>query len=111
MAVHAVFVSPKSRNGNAIDRGLRERFCDVYRVGVEFWLVDSGRDADGVALQVRQILGRGDKMFVAALTRDTAAQLSAAARLWLMAPERSWRARGSGLGEVPAEGSLLGFAA
>lgn len=111
MAVHGVFVSPKSRNGNAIDRGLRERFADVYRVGVEFWLVDSGRDAEGVAAQVREVLGRGDKLFVAALTRDTAAQLSAAARLWLMAPERSWRGRGTGLGEAPAQESLLAFAA
>lgn len=111
MAVHGVFVSPKNKNGSAIDKALRQRFADVYRVGVEFWLVDSGRDASGVADHVQAVLDRGDKMFVAALTQDTAAQLSAAARLWLMAPERTWRGRRSGLGEAPSEKPAFAFAA
>jgi len=111
MAVHGVFVSPKSKSGSAIDNALRQRFADVYRVGVEFWLVDSGRDASGVADQVNAVLERGDKMFIAALTQDTAAQLSAAARLWLMAPERTWRSRRSGLGEVATDEPAFAFAA
>lgn len=111
MAVHGVFVSPKGKDGNAIDRALRERFADVYRVGVEFWLVDSARSADQVASLVRSALGASDKMFVAALTRDVASQLSAAARLWLMSPGRTWGARKSGLGEAAAEDGPIAFAA
>jgi len=111
MAVHGVFVSPKNKNGNQIDKALRQRFADVYRVGVEFWLVDSGRDAEGVAALVREALGRGDKMFVAVITQDTASQLSAAARMWLMSPERTWRGRRSGLGEAAADEAAFAFAA
>ncbi|MCF3936511.1 hypothetical protein L1787_24270 [Acuticoccus sp. M5D2P5] len=111
MAIHGVFISPKNKNGAAIDMMLRQRFSDVYRVGVEFWLVDTARDADQVGAVIRPGLGEADKMFIAGLTRDTFSTLSAAARAWLTAPERGWRERKDGLGAQDAEGTPFAIAA
>ncbi|WP_108663311.1 hypothetical protein [Acuticoccus kandeliae] len=111
MAIHGVFISPKNKNGAAVDMMLRQRFPDVYRVGVEYWLVDTARDADQVGALVRPALGQHDKMFVAAITRDTFSTLSAAAQLWLMAPGRGWSQREDGLGHIHSEDSPFAIAA
>ncbi|MBJ3774373.1 hypothetical protein [Acuticoccus mangrovi] len=110
MAVHGVFISSKSKDGGAIDRALRERFSEVYRVGVEFWLVDTARDADQLAAVMRPALSSSDKMFVAALTRDTFSMLSSAARLWLTAPGRGWNERRDGRGLEAGAETPLAFA-
>ncbi|WMS43009.1 hypothetical protein RDV64_00990 [Acuticoccus sp. MNP-M23] len=99
MAIHCVFISSTTRDGSSIDATLRQRFSEVYRVGVEFWLVDTAHDADYVATSMRSIISGRDKLFVAAMTRDFVPVLSAAAQLWLTAPNRSWRLHGDGCGQ------------
>ncbi|MEM7695062.1 MAG: hypothetical protein AAF318_11465 [Pseudomonadota bacterium] len=101
MAVHCVFISSQAKDGAAIDTALRERFDAVYRVGVEFWLVDTAHDAEELAGAMRAVLSARDKLFVAAMTRDFVPILSDAAKVWLTAPGRSFRvpARGRGLEE------------
>ncbi len=111
MAVHGVFISSKTTDGVAIDRALRSRFADVYRVGVEFWLVDTARDADQVVASMKPALAAADKMFVAALTRDAVPVLSPAAHQWLTSPARTWRERADGRGTVPASDTPLTLAA
>lgn len=111
MAVHAVFISSKSADGTVIDTTLRSHFADVYRVGIEFWLVDTARDADQVVAAVKPSLARADKMFVGALTRDAVPVLSAAAHLWLSSPARTWRDRNDGRGLVPTADTPLAIAA
>jgi hypothetical protein len=98
MAVHAVYISAKSRDGSATDLALRTLFSDVYRIGGELWLVDALVDAEDVARAARMRLSREDKVFVAALTRDVWSGLSPNARTWLQAPSRSWYQRDAGLG-------------
>ncbi len=114
MPVHAVFASSRTIEGAEIDAALRVRFGEVYRVGVEFWLVDTAMDAEMVTVRMQEVMGGRDKMFAAALTRDVSSMLSAAAMLWLNAPHRGWGNRGAGRGEAPADytfGSLLAPAA
>ncbi|MEM6761857.1 MAG: hypothetical protein AAF615_03170 [Pseudomonadota bacterium] len=111
MAIHCVFISSPTKDSALVDRALRERFADVYRVGVEFWLVDSGHDADQVAGGMRQLLSGRDKLFVAVLTRDFVPILSSAARLWLTSPDRSWRLHDDGRGRGDADGPLIRAAA
>ena len=48
MSIHCVYISSATRDGNAIDQELRKGFHDVYRVGTDFWLVDTGHAADHV---------------------------------------------------------------
>ncbi len=111
MSIHCVYISSASKDGNAVDAELRRRFHDVYRVGTDFWLVDTGHAADHVADAMQHILTGSDKMFVAAMTRDFVPVLSAAAKGWLVAPERSWREHRSGSGTGEAAGSLFAIAA
>ncbi|ORE95702.1 hypothetical protein ATO13_02550 [Stappia sp. 22II-S9-Z10] len=101
MAIHSVFVSPRNRDGAGVDLRLRVLFNDVYRVGSEFWLIDSARDAETVTRLIRTILSPGDKTFVAVLSRDVCSGLSANAHAWLNAPDRNWgRSAGRGMGEM-----------
>ncbi|XWN29387.1 MAG: hypothetical protein ROR55_18035 [Devosia sp.] len=112
MAIHGVFISSKTTDGGEVDKILRGVFSEVYRVGVEFWLVDSGRSAEQVVNAVKPALKPTDKVFVAGLTRDVRPVLSNAAEVWLNAPQRTWRRTGAaGLGEVPSEGSPFAIAA
>lgn len=111
MSIHCVFISSTKSDGATIDRALRQRFPDVYRVGTELWLVDTGHGADGIAEAMRPVISGRDKLFVAAMTRDFVPILSSAARLWLTAPERSWRERNVGRGLGEAEGSPFAIAA
>ena len=111
MSILCVYISSTTRDGNAIDRELRKGFHDVYRVGADFWLVDTGHAADHVADAMQHILTGSDKMFVAAMTRDFVPVLSNAAKGWLAAPERSWRERRTGTGTGEASGSLFSIAA
>ncbi len=111
MTVHAVFISSKTTDGATIDKAIRACFADVYRVGTEFWLVDTARDADQVVAAVKPALGRTDKMFVGALTRDAVPVLSAAAHLWLTSPARTWRERSDGRGLSPTMDTPLALAA
>lgn len=92
MAVFGVYLSSRTKNGNTLDTLLRERFRDVYRVGVEFWLIDSRGDAEDIAHAMKGALSGPDKMFVAVLERDVVPVLSRAAHTWLNAPERRWKA-------------------
>ena len=98
MAIHCVFISSTTRDGSFIDAALRQRFAEVYRVGVEFWLVDTAHDADYLATSMRALISGRDKLFVAVMTRDFVPVLSAAAQLWLTAPARSWSLHGDGCG-------------
>lgn len=111
MAVHGIWISPERKRASAADRALRECFTDVCRVSPEFWLVDTARDADSVAATISPALCAGDRLFVAALTRDTHVTLSSRARAWLSEPCRSWRSVGSGLGTAPAKACPLAAAA
>jgi len=111
MAIHSVFIASAAGDGTAVDRALRGRFAEVYRVGVEFWLVDSGLDAERVAAAVRSALPKGARTFVAALSRDFAEDLSDAARVWLTAPGRSWRERSNGLGRTAGTPPPIALAA
>ncbi|UOM35164.1 hypothetical protein [Acuticoccus sp. I52.16.1] len=103
MAIHSVFVSPRNRDGSGVDLRLRVLFNDVYRVGSEFWLIDSARDSETVTRLIRTILAPGDKTFVGALQRDVCSGLSHNAQSWLNAPGRNWGRTGRGMGEMPAE--------
>lgn len=103
MAIHGVFISPRNRDGSAVDLRLRVLFNDVYRVGAEFWLIDSARGAETVTRLVRTILADGDKTFVGALTRDVCSGLSHNATVWLNAPHRAWGRGEDGLGTASAD--------
>ena len=103
MAVQAVFISSRGRDLAKLDLELRTVFADVYRVGAEFWLIDSGHGAESVLRLLRTVLSREDKAFVAVLTRDVASGLSAQALGWLNAPTRNWAPARLGQGEVDAD--------
>ncbi|RAI00032.1 hypothetical protein DLJ53_20100 [Acuticoccus sediminis] len=111
MAIHSVFVSPRDRDGSGVDMRLRVLFNDVYRVGAEFWLIDSGRDAETVTRLIRTILAPGDKTFVGVLSRDVCSGLSEYAQAWLNAPGRNWGRAIRGLGELPSESLPISVAA
>lgn len=98
MAVHSVYISSRILDGMALDTELRKRFADVYRVGLEFWLVDADGDAEVVVSALRPVLSPVDKIFVGALSRDVVPVLSRAAHAWLNAPDRSWAKRAPGAG-------------
>lgn len=90
MAVFGVYMSSRTKDGTQLDTALRERYRDVYRVGVEFWLLDARADAEDLADAMRPVLGPLDKMFVAVLKRDVVPVLSPAAHAWLNKPGRGW---------------------
>lgn len=92
MAVYSVFLSSKAMDGAELDKVLRVLFDDVYRIGHEFWLVDTAREADEIYSLMRPVLTPNDKLFIAGITRDFFPLLSKAALAWLTAPGRSWSA-------------------
>jgi hypothetical protein len=90
MAVYSVFMSSRKMEGGELDKVLRVLFNDVYRIGHEFWLVDTAREADEIYSMLRPVVSPNDKLFIAGITRDFFPLLSRAALNWLTAPGRSW---------------------
>ena len=93
MTVYAVYYASDEGREDAFDRELGQRFGDTYQVSGDFWLIDTGRESDSIYGSLRDAIGRGDRLFIAEITRDFFPWLSQSALSWLVSPHRSWKGR------------------
>jgi len=93
MTVYAVYYGSGETRSSAFDRELGDRFGDTFRVSDDFWLIDTARESDTIYGSLRASVGRGDRLFIAEITRDFFPRLSESGLSWLFSPQRSWKGR------------------
>lgn len=93
MTVYAVYYASDEAQADVFGLALAERFGDIYRVSDDFWLIDTARESDTIYGALRDAIRKGDRLFIAEITRDFFPGLSHRALSWLFSPRRSWKGR------------------